>query len=80
MVCPATGVLAHGEQHAVANDCWDELFEEEHQEDKADYGESKIMRLEQTVQLHGLPIAHDLATAENDDVVRNQHSQGRKPC
>lgn len=62
---------------AIAVDLRHELFDEEHQKDTAYGSEIEVVNQEQGFQLEGLPIAHQLPTAENDHVVDDDEYRGR---
>ena len=60
-------------QNASFYDRGNELFEVKRQKHTRDDGEVEVVNLEKTIQLQRRPIAHDLATAKDDDVVGDEH-------
>lgn len=69
-------MVADGVENAVANEGGQELLDEQGQEDGADGGQDKVVDHEQSVQLEGGQLLHDLTATEDDDVVGDQHGRG----
>lgn len=74
---PTAIVVADRVEDAMANDGGQELLNEESQEDAADGGEVEVVDEEQRLELEGLAVAHQLATAEDDDVVDDDEDGAR---
>lgn len=73
---PSTAVVADGVEDTVADNGGQELLNKQSQEDGADGGQEEVVDHEQSVQLEGGEVLHDLTATEDDDVVGDQHSRG----
>lgn len=73
---PPTVVIANGVKHAMPDNGGDELFEKQQQQHPTDDSEVEIMHFEQAIQLQRATLFHDLAAAEDDQVVGDQGCGG----
>lgn len=64
----------------MADNGWQELLNKQSQEDGADSGQKEVVNHEQSVQLEGGEVLHDLTATEDDDVVGDQHGRGLLEC
>lgn len=72
LVSPATVQVANRVEDAVPDQGGQKLLNEESQKTTADDGEVQVVDLERAVQLEGGAAPHELATTQNDSVVRNE--------
>lgn len=73
---PATLSITDGMEEAAANNSREKLLNEESQEDTADGGQVEVVDEEQSLELVGLTVAHELATTEDDGVVDDDEDRG----
>ena len=73
-------MVADGVEETVTGDRGDQLLSEEREKYAADGGKVEVVNLEQEVELEGLTSAHQLATAENDDVVCDEEGRAALEC
>lgn len=73
---PSTAVIADGEKDAMSPDGGHQLFNEESQQRATDQGEVEVVDHEKGVQLQGSAFLHDLAAAEDDDIVGDEKDGG----
>lgn len=69
-------MVADGVEDTVADNGGQELLDEQSQEDGADDGQEEVVDHEQSVQLEGGEVLHDLTATQDDDVVSDQHGPG----
>lgn len=68
-LCPAAISIADGVESSTANNGGKQLLNEKHQDDGADNREDKIVNQKESLQLEGLPVAHQLSATKNDEIV-----------
>lgn len=73
---PSTAVVADGVEDAVANKSGQELLNKQSQKDGTNGSQDEVVEHEQSVQLEGRQLLHDLTATENNDVVGDQHGRG----
>lgn len=73
LVGPAALVVADGVEDTAADNGGKELLDKEDQKDAADGGQVKVVDLEEQAELEWLATTHELSTAEDDNVVGDQH-------
>lgn len=69
-------MVADGVEDTVADNGGQELLNKQSQEDGADGGQEEVVDHEQSVQLEGGEVLHDLTATEDNDVVGDQHRRG----
>lgn len=74
---PATLGVADGVEDAAADDGREQLLNEESQKSTADNGQDEVVNQEETLELEGFPVAHDLSATEDDGVVDGDEDGGR---
>lgn len=74
---PTTVVVADGEEDALADNSGQDLLNEESQEGAADGGQVEVVDEEESLELEGLAVAHQLSTAKDDEVV-DDDEDGRR--
>ena len=80
LVGPATVEVADGVENTVPDERREQLLNEESQKTTADDGQVQVVDLERTVQAEGCAVPHDLAAAQNDDVVCNERNDRLFVC
>lgn len=73
---PATLSITDGMEDAAANNSGEKLLNEESQEDSADGSQVEVVDEEESLELVGLTVAHELATTEDDGVVDDDEDRG----
>lgn len=74
---PATVVVADGEEDTLADNSGQDLLNEESQETGADGGQVEVVDEEESLELEGLAVAHQLSTAKDDEVVDDNEDGSR---
>lgn len=69
-------MVADGEEDAVSPDDGQKLLNEESQESRADRGQVEVVDHEERVELERREVLHDGATAEDGNVVGDEHGGG----
>ena len=70
-------MVADGEEDSLADNCREQLLNEESQQKGADGGQVQVVDEEERLELEGLAVAHQLSTAEDDEVV-DDDEDGRR--
>ena len=73
-------MVANGVEETVTNDRGNQLLSKERQEYAADGSKVEVVDLEQEVELEWLTATHQLATAEDDDVVCDEEGRAALEC
>ena len=76
MVGPSALHVADSKEKALVVQSWDQLFGEESQQDGADRGEVEVMDHKGSIELERRAVAHQLAAAENYNVVCEDQRSG----
>lgn len=74
LVTPATVEVADGVEHAVPDNCGKKLLNEEGQKTTTDDGKVQVVDLERAVQAESCAAPHELAAAQNEDVVYDKRN------
>lgn len=73
---PSTVVITDSIEDTMSPDSREKLLNEESQESAADQGEVKIVDHEESVELEGRSVLHELTATKDDDIVGNERHGG----
>lgn len=73
---PSTFVVTDGVENTVVPEGGDELLDKQNQQDTTDDGQDQVVQHEQSVQLEGLHVLHDLTATEDDHIVGDEDGGG----
>lgn len=80
LVGPTALVVANREEDTVPYNGGNQLLQEQRQERTTNNGQVKVVDFEKTIERKGRTVAHQLTTAEDDDIVCHQHRRGLLEC
>lgn len=73
---PSTVVITNSIKDTMSPDSREKLLNEESQESAADQGEVKVVDHEESVELEGRSVLHELTATKDDDIVGNERHGG----
>jgi hypothetical protein len=73
---PSTVMITNSIKNTVVVKRREQLLDEKNQQDSADGGKQEVMNHEEGVELQSREFLHNFTTAEDDDIVGDQGSDG----